>query len=306
MNIFVLGSYVYANCLSVERLPFAGESVLATGLCIEHGGKGLNLAVAMHRMGAEVETLMAVGKDIAADGLIQFMQEQGLSTHRVIRTGLQSGFGVGFIDADGNNFLAVYPGANALLTSAQVADALTVLASADLVCAQFEITDQPILTAFRHARSLGIATLLNPSPWRKPGQDLLDLTDILVVNETEAALLLGQPLARPSTPEYWLSILHDYDWRGTLLVITLAEQGCVAWHQGITLYQPALTITAVDATGAGDAFSAGLAVALAQGQSVQDALKVACTCGAWVAARLGVLQALPTSMQISRFMQESL
>lgn len=304
MSIFILGSYVYANCLTVQRLPLTGESIAATGLLVEHGGKGLNLAAAIHRLGVDVEVLIGIGADTAADSLKQWMQEQGLNTRWLIRTGIRSGYGVGFIAADGSNFLAVYPGANALLTSAHVNDAYPALASASLVCAQFEIADEPILAAFRHASRLNIPTLLNPSPWRELNRELLTLTDILVVNETEAALLFALPGNQINSPEYWLSFLQGYQWAGELLVITLAAQGCVAWYQGVSLYQPAWIVDTVDATGAGDAFSAGLAVALGQGKPVQEALKVACACGAWVAARRGVLQALPDAAQISGFMQE--
>ncbi len=306
MKLFVLGSFVHAHCLSVDRLPLPGESITATGLCSEYGGKGLNLAVAIHRMDVTVETLMAVGEDAAADGLIAFMQEYGMRTGGITRTGLQSGYGVGFIDANGTNFLAVYPGANSRLSGAHVLDALPELSSADMVCAQFEIPDDPILTAFRHARGLGIRTLLNPSPWRTLNRELLELTDILIVNETEAASLFQQPLDRQLSLEHWQDLLQDYNGQDKLVVITLADQGCIARHQGKTFYQPAWPVNAVDATGAGDAFSAGLTVALAQGKSVQEALKIACACGAWVVARLGVLQALPTAMQISRFMEDSL
>jgi len=304
VSLFILGSYVCANCLTVPRLPLTGESIAATGLLVEHGGKGLNLAAAIHRLGVDVEVLIGIGSDTAADSLRQLMQEQGLSTRWLIRTGVRSGYGVGFIAADGSNFLAVYSGANALLTSAHVDDAYSALASAELVCGQFEIADEPILAAFRHARRLNIPTLLNPSPWRELNQELLALTDILVVNETEAALLFALSGDQLSSPGYWLSFLQGYQWGGELLVITLAAQGCVAWYQGVTLYQPAWIIDAVDATGAGDAFSAGLAVALGRGKPVQEALKVACACGAWVAARRGVLQALPDAVQISGFMQE--
>lgn len=305
MNIFILGSYVYAHCLTVKHLPSTGESLTATGLRIEHGGKGLNLAVAMHRMGVTVEPLFAIGEDIAADGLLTFFQEQGLSTRHIVRTGPQSGYGVGFIDPGGNNFLAIYPGANGLLTSAHVHDALAYLTAADLVCAQFEIPDSPILAAFRHARHSGIKTFLNPSPWRELDPALLELTDILVVNESEAACLLAVSTRQTEPPEYWLNLLQDYCWQGQLLVITLAEQGCVAWYQGRILYQPAWSIDAVDATGAGDAFSAGLAVALGEGKPVEEALNVANACGAWVAARLGVLQAVPTALEIKQWMQEA-
>jgi ribokinase len=173
MRIFVLGSYVNANCLYVEKLPAPGESLIAKAMCTEPGGKGLNLAVGIHRLGVHVDTLLAVGMDSAAEALLNFLKLEGLDTRWVIRTSEQSGFGMGFIAKDGVNFLAVYPGANALLDASHIARAAVSIAEADLVCAQFEIPEVPILAAFSHARKRGIRTLLNPSPWRVPGLELL-------------------------------------------------------------------------------------------------------------------------------------
>ncbi|MDD5114453.1 MAG: carbohydrate kinase family protein, partial [Methylobacter sp.] len=92
-------------------------------------------------------------------------------------------------------------------------------------------------------------------------------------------------------------------WQGELLVVTLGEQGCVALIADVVIHQPAWPIIAIDATGAGDAFSAGLASAFLQRLDLDEALRLACACGAWVAGKQGVLQALPTRAEISEFMQ---
>jgi ribokinase len=303
MRLFILGSYVNANCLCVERLPQRGESLVADALIVEHGGKGLNVAVGLHRLGAQVDTLLAVGHDAAAEALLQFLQQAGMATQWVSKAGPHSGFGVGFIADNGDNFLAVHPGANALMDSALVMRALDDLRAADLVYAQFEIPDAPILTAFRLARRQGIRTFLNPSPWRLISQELLALTNILVLNAPEAALLFEMAGSEPVSASEWLTALPDgakrCHWQGDVLLVTLAEQGCVALAQGKTIYTPGLTVTAVDATGAGDAFNAGLAIALAEQKPLADALTFANACGAWVAARAGVLQALPTRAEIA-------
>lgn len=304
MRIFVLGSYVKAHCLGVEQLPVLGQSVHAQTLWVEHGGKGLNLAVGMHRLGAQVDLLLAVGAD--ASGLLHYLNDEGLATQWLVRAGEASGFGVGFVAAGGENFLAVYPGANALLDAGHVMQASAALAAADLVCAQFEIPDAPILAAFRLAHEQGINTLLNPSPWRVPDAELLALTDILIVNEAEAAMWLGLTDPAALSPADWVAGLPGWakqrsTWQGELLVVTLAGRGCVAWYYDSVVYQPAYSVAAIDATGAGDAFSAGLAVALAQRQRISEALRLANACGAWVASKQGVLPILPTTAEITAF-----
>lgn len=203
----VLASYVNSHCLQVERLPLPGESLCAASRWAEHGSKGLNVGLGAHRLGVKVEMLFPLGADSIADSVLQFLQDEGLDSRWALKVGEHSGFGVGFVAANGENFLAIYPGANALLTAEHVEQTMTVLPSIDLVYGQFEIPEAPILAAFRRARLQGIRTMLNPSPWRLPNAELLALTDILIINETEAALLFGQQDTGRIPPEQWLSRL---------------------------------------------------------------------------------------------------
>lgn len=306
MPILVLASYVHAHCLHVERLPCSGESVQATGIIEEHGGKGLNVGLAAHKQGAEVAMLLPLGMDAVADSVITLLKNEGLDDRWLLRTGPQSGFGVGFIGPNGENFLAVYPGANALLNKEHVEQALAALPDLNLIYAQFEIPEAPIRKVFEIARQRGIRTMLNPSPWRQPDPGLLKLTDILVANETEAASLFGQSDNEISV-EQWLNSLSTWSehiaWSGELLVVTLGEAGCVALTRDNVVYQPAWPVAALDATGAGDAFSAGLATALMNNLSLTEALSRACASGAWVAKHHGVLGCLPSQAEIDNFMQ---
>jgi ribokinase len=305
LNIFVLGSYVRAHCLGLSTLPSVGESVPAQALWIEHGGKGLNVAVALHRLGASVTLLAAIGQDASAQALRQFLQAEGISTDNLIGLSEASGFGVGFVAADGSNCIAVYSGANALLSADHIKQAEATLAAANAVYAQFEIADEPILAAFQCARQHTIRTVLNPSPWRTPSRQMLALTDVLIVNETEAVHLfeLSQPV---NCVADWQINLADWaqriGWQGELLVVTLAEQGCVALQQNKVIHKPAFCITAVDATGAGDAFSAAITLALLSNPP-PETLRFANACGAYVAARQGVLSILPTAQALVLFIE---
>ncbi|GAB6140143.1 ribokinase [Methylosoma difficile] len=308
LKVLVLGSYVRAHCLGLSALPAVGESLQAQSLWIEHGGKGLNLAVALHRLGVDVSLLAAVGQDASAEALLAYLQHEGIASEGLVRLPEPSGFGVGFIAADGSNCIAVYPGANALLSADHIQQAEALLSSAAAVYAQFEITDEPILAAFRQARQQSIRTVLNPSPWRIPSTEMLMLTDILIVNESEAAQLLGLGKTTKGISDWQQALpvcLEKIGWQGELFVVTLAEQGCVAWQQGAVSYQPAYPVTAVDATGAGDAFAAALLMALLEQKTLSDALLVANASGAYVAARQGVLQVLPTETQLAGFMGNS-
>lgn len=307
MDVLVLGSYIHANSLSVRRLPQAGESIQADRLWVEHGGKGLNLAVGMHRLGLQVGILLAIGDDAPGRALLQFLQTEGMDTNQIVLTDDNSGFGVGLVSPDGSNVIAIYPGANARLDAAHVQAGAAKLGQCRMVCAQFEIPDAPILEAFLLARQYGTPTLLAPSPWRTPHPALLPLTDILVLNETEAMAMFDIESNQKPTITDWLRCLPALAWQGKLLVITLAEQGCVTRQaDGECHHVPAWAIEAADPTGAGDAFTAGLACALLAGHALTPALRFANACGAQVAARTGVVAALPRLKQVESFMQASL
>lgn len=305
MCVFILGSYINANSLVVDSLPVSGESVPATSLWAEHGGKGLNLAVGIHRLGLQTQTLLTVGNDTPGSAVRQFMQAENMDTSLVKQVDVASGFGVGLVSAGGDNVVAVYPGANAHTVAADVHSAIGRLAQCRMVCAQFEIPDEPILEAFRLARQYGVQTLLNPSPLRPFDPDLLALTDILVLNETEAIALFGIAATQDLSVFFWAQFLPSVAWQGKLLVVTLAEHGCVVREtcQGI-LHAPAWAVDALDPTGSGDAFTAGLVFALLTGEALEVALHFANACGAWVASSPGVMAVLPTDSQVAVFMRD--
>ncbi len=306
MNVFVLGSYVHANSLFVNQLPQAGESVAAERLCSEHGGKGLNLAVGLQRLGLAPQTLMALGNDAAGRACVDYLHSQQLSTAWLVLTPGSSGFGVGLVASDGSNVIAVYPGANAQLGVQHVQTAQTAIKTAALVCAQLEIPNEPIIEAFHLARQAQVSTLLMVSPWREIPDALLSLTDMLVMNEPEAVQFFHCADAPEHDVADWFTRLMQLDnkflWQGKWLVVTLAERGCVAWVSGKIFHCSAYPIQLLDPTGAGDAFTAGLVWAWVQGHAPHDALAFANACGALVAAQCGVLPALPSLPQVQAFL----
>ncbi|MCP5159859.1 MAG: ribokinase, partial [Gammaproteobacteria bacterium] len=217
------------------------------------------------------------------------------------------GYGVGFIAPDGRNFLATHLGANALLTAEHVEQAHDAFVDASWVVAQFEIPDPVILHTFRQARRLGKHTYLNPSPWRQSSHELLGLTDVLVVNANEAALLFDQSDLEKLTRKDWSERLpmlaRQLGWMGRLLVVTLAGAGCVALDEvGKVVSQPAYLIQQIDATGAGDAFGCGLVWSLLRGLSLTESLRIGNACGALIAAREGILDSLPRRTDVEAFM----
>ena len=310
-RVFVLGNFVQACCWHVQRLPVAGETFEASALHVEPGGKGLNVAIGLRRLGAQVDTLIGCGSDAAADGLLALLAREGIPAVHVHRLPGHSGWGAGLIAADGRNAIAVYPGANALLTAEHVHLAGPELAAAQLVYGQFETALAAVAEAFTMVHPRGVMTVLNPSPWRAPPDVLRHTTDTLIVNEVEAMHLLGRP-----APLHGPAIDCAAEVRGALrslagawpglrrLVVTLGERGALGFERSgrgrsaaastwAGWHVPARRVRSVDTVGAGDAFASGYCAAVLAGEPMAQALVWGNVCGAQLAAHAGVLDVLP-------------
>ncbi|MDP4024912.1 ribokinase [Methylobacterium sp. NEAU 140] len=304
VRIFVVGSFVVACSVVVARLPRAGESLDAAAFLSEPGGKGFNLAVAAHRLGAQVDGLFAIGDDPFAAVAEKAFRDAGLSTGMLVRRPGSTGAGVGFIDGAGENCIAVSLGANRLLDASDVDRVRSTVANADLVMATFESPDAPIRAAFARARARGARTLLNPSPCRPIDPALLAETSILVINRVEAddLGLDGAALAGSEGADAPAMAALMRDGPSTV-VVTLGEDGAVAFRRDQPpCRQRAFPVAVRDTIGAGDAFAAGLAVSLMEDRPIQDALRRAAGCGALTALRVGAFDAFPSADALDRFL----
>ncbi|TXN21452.1 hypothetical protein FV220_22960 [Methylobacterium sp. WL19] len=312
-SAFVLGSFVAAGTFRVDRLPRPGESLLASAVVWEAGGKGFNVAAGLSRLGVEVDGLIPVGTDHLAALAEPALVRMGLPASMIRVHPGPTGIGVGFVGADGENCLAVHPGANLLLSRETVRAAAARIASAAMVVAQFEIGDGPIAEAFAIARAAGVPTLLNPSPFRMTRPEtlaeILASTTILVVNETEAEALFGSlcpgqagtGTLRAAAEEVG-RVLHA---RGVeALAITFGAAGARIVLGGTTILdQPAYPVAAIDTMGAGDAFTAGLAAGLVAGRTWDASCRMAAACGALMVTRAGILDGLPDPGEVTAFLR---
>ncbi|WP_232628226.1 ribokinase [Methylobacterium sp. Leaf118] len=308
-SAFVLGSFVAAGTFRVDRLPRPGESLRASAVAWEPGGKGFNVAAGLRRLGLAVDGLIPVGTDHLAALAEPALQRMGLPVSMIHSHPGSTGIGVGFVGADGENCLAVHPGANLLLSREAVRASAARIRSCGMVLAQFEIGDDPIAEAFAIARGAGIPTLLNPSPFRVPLPEILAATTILVVNETEAEALLGHLAeGRKAAGGVRMSaqdLARALHARGVeALVITFGAAGARILLGGSTIWdQRPYPVTAIDTMGAGDAFIAGLAAGLLAGRPWAASGRMAAACGALMVTRHGVLDGLPDPRELAAFLR---
>lgn len=311
-SVFVLGNFVQACCWMVPRLPQPGETLAATGVHVEAGGKGLNVAICLQRLGAQVSTLIGCGNDSAGAQLLHLLAEEGVDSQHVHRFEGASGWGSGWIGLDGQNAIAVFPGANLRLTAQHALRAQFDIESAALVYGQFETSLEAVEMAFAIAHAHGVPTVLNPSPWQPPVAALRSSTHTLIVNETEAQHLLGLSEPLVGTVQACVHMVTEpmqllwAQWPGLQRVIlTLGEQGSLAWERDCPRqhwYEPAVPIRAVDTVGAGDAFASGYCAATLEGLSLPQAMRWGNACGAHLAAQAGVLDALPRRAELDRLL----
>lgn len=286
-RVLVVGSYNRDTVLRVPRFPQPGETLAASGIDRFHGGKGSNQAVAAARAGAQVAIVAALGRDAAGDAAMELWAGEGIEAAAVARLpGLPTGEALILVDSDGENEIVIAAGANAALDAATAA-----AAAADgpaLVVAQLETPLPATEAAFRAARAVGATTLLNAAPAQALPEPLLAATDILVVNETEAALLLGGE----APPAELAAALAQRRGRGVVLTAGAAG-ACWAPREGRVLHAPAPSVSVVDSTGAGDAFIGALAAALAEGLPEEAALRRGVVAGALACGRAGAVPSLP-------------
>ena len=303
-RITVVGSYATGLTMKVKRFPSMGETVLASGYRADYGGKGSNQAVGCARLGAEVAFVARIGRDAFAEMALQLYGEEGIDMACVRQTaGHPTGVGFILVEADtGNNCIAIDPGANELLSAADVAQSDAALKSAAVVLTQLEIPVATAEAALALGRANGATTILNPAPVRPLPPSLLMLVDVLTPNQTEAKVLTGRSPDAAVDPE---EVARDLIRLGVRqVVMTMGDKGALIVTGLSSTQVPAVRMTAVDTTGAGDAFNAGLATALASGESLEAAVAFAVVTGGMAVTKEGVIPSLVRREEVVQFYRQ--
>lgn len=296
MKIINFGSLNIDKVYAVDHIAAPGETVSATGLTLNAGGKGLNQSIAAARAGAQVLHAGAIGPDGAF--LEQLLQDNGVDTSPLLHVEGESGHAVIQVDAAGQNSIVVYGGANHALTEDYVHQVLDKAQPGDIVLLQNEINVvEPVL---RTALLKGLTVCFNPSPI--PTEPLpYNLVDIFLVNETEAAALAELPVG--SEPE---TLLDNLGWaypRSTI-VLTLGEKGVLCRSDGGNNVQKAFPVSAVDTTAAGDTFTGYFLAGLCQGKDLTLCLKEAAAASALAVSRPGAAPSIPTREEVEEFLKK--
>ncbi len=301
-SIVVVGSLNMDFVIAVDRLPLPGETILGRNFRVIPGGKGANQAYAAAKLassGTEVRMLGRVGADSFGSALKANLAGAGIDISPVLVTDSEA-TGVAWIhvDAAGQNSITVAPGANGVLSISDIHSQRWALAGARCVLLQLEVPLETVAEGLREAHRVGATCILDPAPARDLPKEILQLVDIATPNETEACVLAGFP-PRRVTPADAIALgnrIRDLGVRS--VVVKLGDQGCVYCGPDRAFDMSPFAVQAVDSTAAGDTFNAALAVALAEGLDMEDALRFANAAAAISVTRAGAQTSAPERAEV--------
>ena len=301
-KIVVVGSSNTDMIIQLDRIPRPGETILGGEFVTAAGGKGANQAVGAARAGGNVTFIARVGADIFGTQAVAGFRKDGINVSHVFRdAAAPSGVALIFVAKDGENSIAVAGGANGKLSPADVKQAAKAIGSAAVLVAQLETPLATVQAAADIAAKAGVRFILNPAPARPLPDALLKRVSILTPNETEAELLTGIKVTNEATAAKAAAKLRS---RGVQTVIlTLGSRGAfIADDKGKQLV-PGFKVKAVDTTAAGDIFNGALAVALAEGKALPDAVRFSNAAAAISVTRLGAQPSAPKRTEIESFLK---
>lgn len=293
IDILVIGSMNADLVVRSPRFPAPGETISGEDLQIIPGGKGANQAVAAARQGAQVAMVGRVGSDSFGPFLVNNLKTNQVDATHVRSDDSATGTAIIVVDANGQNSIVLSPGANAQVGSMDVDSA----PAAKILLLQFEIPMDTVLRAARRYRAMGSTVILNPAPARSIPEELLAQIDILVPNETELGLLTNKKVTDiPSAEDAARELLQ----RGVkTVIVTLGANGALLVTNDTSVQVPSFKVNVVDTTAAGDSFIGGFASKLLasdhkSSDTLQNAVRYGCACGALAATKFGAQPSLPT------------
>ena len=305
-KIVVIGSMIFDFVARAQRLPRKGETLLGTGFGMYTGGKGANQAVQAGRLGAEVHMVGRVGADYQGERVIRSLRESGVNTDYVIADhDVETSVCCIHVDANGDNDIIISPGANMACSVEDIDKARDIILSSDIAMFQLEIPIPVIEYAIKMVSDRGIPIILNPAPANKVPENLFAKAKIITPNETEAEAFSGIPACDDGKGGWEKQAAERLMALGSeTVIITLGKRGALLAEKGKCKTIPTFShIKAVDTTAAGDAFNGALAVALAEGKEMEEAVVFANAAGSLAASRPGAQSSLCTRQELEALLK---
>lgn len=298
-KIVVIGSSNTDMVISASKMPKVGETLMGGNFAVIPGGKGANQAVAAARANSEVIFIAKVGNDDFGRSAIQGYKKDKIITDYIYTDPtFPTGVAVIIVDeSTGQNSIVVAPGSNFQLSVRDIDLVGQTIAKVDAVLIQLEIPIEVVYHSLKLAKKAGVRTILNPAPAQKLSDELLQYVDIITPNETESELITGIALTDNRSIELAAQALVDKV--NEAVVITLGSKGVYyKLKTGESGYVPAIVVTAVDTTAAGDVFNGYFVSALTDGVAFKDALRYANKAAAMSVLKKGAQPSIPYKSEV--------
>jgi ribokinase len=302
-KILVIGSSNTDLIVKVKSFPKAGETIEGKTYMQAMGGKGANQAVAAHRLGGEVKFITCLGDDANGKNTLQHYKKEGLDiSSSLIVEGVSSGTAMIWVDENGENCIVITPGANNKLTSDYVVEVEESIANAEMVVLQMEIPYETVKTVCSLAKKHKKKVILNVAPARELDEELLKLTDLLVVNETEAETISGERIQAVGKEAVVAKLMAM---GASTVLLTLGKEGCILTNEQIVVHKEAFVVDALDTTAAGDTFCGAVAARLSKGENWDDVLTFATAASALCVTKMGAQPSVPTEKEVLGFLKKT-
>jgi ribokinase len=304
VTVASVGSLLVDLAVTTPRVPSVGENLLARGFRMGPGGKGANAAAAMARLGARVALVGAVGDDSLGRLELDALKREGVQVDGVrIDAERETGVAVIMVDDRKENTILVSPGAGDFLSPAQALEALAPLwGSLDALLVDFEVPRAVVAAVIDEGGRRKIPVVVDAGPPRPWGPETWGRAAVVSPNREEAAAIAGRDL--PSDDAVRAAAQEMLRAGPRAVVVKMGAAGALVCTPGSAAPVPAFPVTPVDTTGAGDAFTAAMTVAIAAGADLETAARRGCAAGALAVSRFGTMPAMPTLQELERFLRE--
>ena len=304
--ITVMGSFVADLAFRTPELPAWGQTMMGSEFRLGPGGKGSNQAVAAARLGGRVSFISKLGRDPFGDLARSTYAAEGIDTRFCYETSDHATGGAAIIihETKGENAIVVVPGACFTITTEDVDRAAPLIADSSVFVTQLELPVAIVMHGLQLARSANVPTILNPAPATPLPPQIYPLCDYFTPNETEAAALIGQPVTNLDEAIRAADFLLARGVRN--VIITLGAQGALVKNAQLTEHVPAVDAgPVVETTGAGDAFTGGLAIGISEGLDIVAATRLGCATAGISVTRHGTAPAMPTRAEVDALLRRS-
>lgn len=301
--ILVVGSINMDLVIKAESIPKPGETISGGTFYRAYGGKGANQAVTVARLGEECYFVGRIGNDIFGGELKQNLIKNGVNIDYLVED-RDNPTGIAFImvDKNGENSIIVAPGANRFLSQEDVTRSLPIMSKAKILLTQLEIPIDTVAFSLELAKRYKITTILNPAPAREIDPYILSFADIVTPNESELKFLTG--IEPQEEKDIIIAGEKLLEYGTKTVIVTLGSKGAMIIEKDLRLHIPAIKVSPVDTTGAGDVFNGTLAVRLANGDSIANAVRYAVVSAGISVTRRGAQDSIPTLEEVNKFISE--